>query len=113
MGSFYRAFIENIVTEKKVPVESVAIKMAPEEAIMNMPIDVVKAVPKAVHLVEQNIKNTKKKGAIIVIGVGNTSGVGNDKKSVEIAEKKAKEIAQMMKKREEQESKKGWFRFGF
>jgi len=113
MGSFYRAFIENIATEKKLPIESIAIKMAPEEAIMNMQPDVVKAVPKAVYLVEQNIKNTKRKGTIIVMGVGNTSGVGNNKKSVEQAEKKAKEIAQMMKRREEQEPKKGWFRFGF
>lgn len=113
MGSFYRAFIENIATEKRVPIESIAIKMAPEEAIMNMPTDVLKAVPRAIHLVEQNIKNTKRKGTIIVIGVGNTSGVGNNKKSIEQAEKKAKEIAQMMKRREEQEPKRRWFRFGF
>ncbi len=113
MGSFYRAFIENIATEKKVPIESIAIKMAPEEAIMNMPLDVLKAVPKAVNLVEQNIKNTRQKGTIIVLGVGNTSGVGNNKKSLEVTEKKAKEIAQMMKRREEQEKPKGWFRFGF
>ncbi len=113
MGSFYRAYIENIATEKKVPIESIAIKMAPEEAIMNMPLDVLKAVPRAVQLVEQNIKNTKKSGSIIVLGVGNTSGVGNDRKSIEIAEKKAKEIAQMMKRREEQERPKAWFRFGF
>lgn len=113
MGSFYRAFIENIATEKKVPIESVAIKMAPEEAIMNMQPDVLKAVPRAVQTVENNIKNTKRKGTIIVLGVGNTSGVGNDKKSVEHAEKKAKEIAQMMKRREEQEKsgRKRWFGF--
>ena len=109
MGSFYRAFIENIATEKKVPVESVAIKMAPEEAIMNMPLDVLKAVPKAVTTVENNIKNTKRKGTIIVLGVGNTSGVGNNKKSLGQAEKKAREIAQMMKKREEKP--KRWFGF--
>lgn len=113
MGSFYRAYIENIATEKKVPIESIAIKMAPEEAIMNMPLDVLKAVPRAVQLVEQNIKNTKKSGSIIVLGVGNTSGVGNDRKSIETAEKKAKEIAQMMERREEQERPKAWFRFGF
>ncbi|MEM5797591.1 MAG: DUF1512 family protein [Candidatus Aenigmatarchaeota archaeon] len=111
MGSFYRAFIENIVTEKKIPVESIAIKMAPEEAIMNMHPDVIKAVPRVIHLVEQNIKNTKRKGTIIIMGVGNTSGVGNDKKSAEAAEKKANEIAKMMKRREEQEQKKGWFGF--
>ena len=111
MGSFYRAFIENIATEKRVPVESIAIKMAPEEAIMNMQPDVIKAVPKAVYVVEQNIKKTKRKGTIIVMGVGNTSGVGNNKKSAEGAEKKAKEIAQMMKRREEQEPKKRWFGF--
>lgn len=112
MGIFYRAFIENIATEKKVPIESIAIKMAPEQAIMNMPLDVLKSVPRAVHLVEENIKNTKRKGTIIVMGVGNTSGVGNNKKSLEQAEKKVKEIAQMMKRREEQEKPKGWFRFG-
>ncbi|MBI1978925.1 MAG: DUF1512 family protein [Candidatus Aenigmarchaeota archaeon] len=112
MGSFYRAFIENVATEKKVPIESVAIKMAPEEAIMNMPLDVLKAVPRAVSIVEQNIKNTKKRGTIILLGVGNTSGVGNDKKSTEVAEKKAKEISKMMKGRAEQEKQgKRWFGF--
>ncbi len=112
MGSFYRAFIENVATEKKVPIESVAIKMSPEEAIMNMPLDVLKAVPKAITLVENNIKHTKAKGTIIVIGVGNTSGVGNDRKSVGVASEKVREISSMMKRREEQE-KKGKNLFGF
>ena len=112
MGSFYRAYIENIATVKKVPIESVAIKMSPEEAVMNMPLDVLKAIPKATSLVESNIKNTKQKGAIIVLGVGNTSGVGNDKKSAKSAEEKIKEVARMMKRREESENhKRGFLRF--
>jgi hypothetical protein len=111
MGSFYRAFIEKIATDKRVPIESVAIKMAPEEAIMNMPLDVMKAVPRAISIVENNIKGTKNKGTIIVLGVGNTSGVGNNKKSVDEAEKKVKEIAQMMKRREENQPKRRWFGF--
>lgn len=112
MGSFYRSYIEGIATEKRIPVESVAIKMAPEEAIMNMPLDVVKAVPKAIALVEDNIKNTREKGTIIVLGVGNTSGVGNDKIAAENSYKKVKEIAQMIKRREEQQRPRRWLGFG-
>lgn len=110
MGIFHRAFIEEIATKKKVPIESVVIKMAPEEAWMNMPLDVVKAVPKAVELVKQNIKDTKQKGTIVVLGVGNTNGVGNNKKAALQAEKKAKEVAQIMKRREEEKPKR-WFGF--
>jgi hypothetical protein len=113
-----RAYIENIATKKEIPLDSVVIKMSQEEAIMPMRKEVLNSIPKAVKLVEENIAQTKQKGSIIVVGVGNSCGIGNDEKAAKQAEEQIKKIAKVMKKREEEEKKKekkrfsDWFSFG-
>jgi pheromone shutdown protein TraB len=77
--------------------------MSQEEAIQPMDKDILSAVPKVVRMVEENIQKTR--GKIIVVGVGNTSGVGNDGKDAKKAEKTVQDILKMMKKRKEE--KKG------
>ncbi|MBI2545457.1 MAG: DUF1512 family protein [Candidatus Aenigmarchaeota archaeon] len=106
-----RSYIENLATNKDIPLDSFVVKMSQEEAIMPMVPDILKATDKMIGLVEKNISETTEKGLIIVVGVGNTTGIGNDKKATIEAEKKIKEIAAMMAKREEKEKKKGWFGF--
>lgn len=103
-----RAFIEDIATKKKIPLDSVVIKMSQEEAIQPITEDILKAVPKVLEVVERNIENSK--GRILVIGVGNTCGVGNDRKAAEQAEIIAKKNLKILKKRkEEKKSSWDWF----
>ncbi|MEM5879595.1 MAG: DUF1512 family protein, partial [Candidatus Aenigmatarchaeota archaeon] len=104
-----RAYIEELATKKKIPLDSIVIKMSQEEAIQPIPEAVLKAVPIAVETVERNIENSR--GRILIVGVGNTCGVGNDARSVEKATTEAKKVLKMLKKRRE-EGKKGfwdWF----
>jgi len=105
-----RSRIENLAVGAEIPVDSYVIKMAPEEAIMPIKKEVLAAVPRVIELVEENVKETREKGVIIVVGVGNTGGVGNNKSSAQKAEQEAKRISEIMKQREKKEKKKrNWF----
>jgi len=94
--------IEEIAVRNKLPLDSIVIKMSPEEAIMPTHKAILDAVPEAINLVYESIERTKGKGKIVVIGVGNTSGVGNDGKSAEAAA----EIIKLNAKKAEEEEKK-------
>lgn len=110
-----RSYIENVSAQRDIPLDTYVIKMSNEEAIMPMKVEVLNAVPKVVKMVEQNIANTREKGTIVVIGVGNTGGVGNDKKDADKVVDLIKRNAKSLKDWEEMEQKKEkkWFDLGF
>lgn len=83
-----RTHIEGIAVEKKIPLDSIIIKMSQEEAIMPMKKGILNSVPMVTQALDAAINRTKEKGKIIVVGVGNTSGVGNNKKDTD----KAREV---------------------
>jgi hypothetical protein len=101
-----RAYIENLAVKKNIPLDSVVIKMAQEEAFEPMPEDVLKAVPKAIKTVEDDV--AKSRGRILIVGVGNCSGVGNDERAAEGAEEQVRKVLKIMKAREEKEKKGFW-----
>jgi hypothetical protein len=100
-----RGYIEKIATEKDIPLDTIVVKMSQEEAIMPMRKEILDTVPYVLKLVEKNIRETKDKGEIIVIGVGNCIGVGNTKKDAIKAELLIKKVAAQVKKQEEAEEK--------
>jgi len=111
-----RSYIENVATSKNIPLDSFVVKMSQEEAISPMPLEVFNSVEPTVKRIEENIAASK--GPIVIVGVGNSCGVGNDERSLKEIEPLIKRNAKMMKKREEEEKKKAekisWFRpFGF
>ncbi|MEM7816395.1 MAG: DUF1512 family protein [Candidatus Aenigmatarchaeota archaeon] len=91
-GSFEREIIENILLPRKIPLESIIVKVGFEEAIMPMKKEIMKSVPLVIEAVEGAIKRTKEKGSILVIGVGNSCGIGNSQKEIKEIEKKINEI---------------------
>lgn len=101
-----RAYIENIAVKKDIPLDSIVIKMSQEEAIQPMKADILASVGKVVKLVEENIARTKERGRIIVIGVGNSNGVGNDRSGAAETEKIVKKIMKKIKKREEERKRR-------
>lgn len=109
-----RNYIENVATNNGIPIDAVAIKMSQEEAVMPMKNEILNSLNHALQVVESNVKRTKQKGKIIIVGVGNCSGIGNDKKSAMHIEGLIRKNAQMVKKKEEEEEKqkKKWKFFG-
>jgi len=106
-----RSYIENISTKLSIPIDTFVIKMGQEEAIMPIKKEVINAIPRVMEMVEQDIAESQ--GNILVIGVGNTAGVGNNKKAALEAETKAKKVLEILKSRKDDEEKKSkwssWF----
>jgi hypothetical protein len=72
-----RSYIEDAITEKRVPIDSVVVKMSQEEAITPMRKAVKDAVPEVIRSVERSLEMTRPNAGVLVLGVGNTSGIGN------------------------------------
>ncbi len=96
------SFIEEIAVKKKIPLDSIAIKMSQEEAIMPMRKSVVDALPAVKDALERSLKRTKSDSKVVLVGVGNTSGVGNSAKDA----KEAMEWVEKYEKRLKLEKKK-------
>lgn len=106
-GVGQREMIENVLLPKKIPVDSIVVKVGMEDAIMPMKKDIFDSTKKVLEIVRKSANRAKKGGKIIVIGVGNSCGVGDDKKSISGVHRVVQEIDKGYKK--EQESKKtGW-----
>lgn len=68
---------ERIAVKYGIPLRAVAIKMGLEEAILGMNEKIFKGVEKAVETVVSIIKRETRPGdVVVVVGVGNTIGVG-------------------------------------
>ena len=107
-----RAFIENIAVRKKIPLTSIIIKMSSEEAIQPMKMEILNAEEKVIDLIKENLRNSK--GKVLIVGVGNSCGVGNSKKEIENSKRKIREIAEIMKRREKiEKEKRKWSIFRF
>src|SRR3989338_3734664 len=104
-----REMIENFLIAKKMPIDSIVVKVGMTDAIIPMTKDVYDSVPVVQDFIKRAVRRTKKSNKIIIIGVGNSSGIGNDKKEIE----KVKEVVDMLdKKKKEDEAKQkkgGWF----
>lgn len=74
-----RSYIENAAVEKDLPVDSIVVKMSAEEAIQPMRKKMIKSLPLVKESIKRSIDTTKKGDNIIIVGVGNTSGVGTKK----------------------------------
>jgi len=92
--------------------------MSQEEAIQPMLPSVVTATKAVARMVEESIGKTGKgktgkakgRGAILVVGVGNCSGIANNASGVEDAEALAKKVQQTVSERKKKE-KKSVFKF--
>jgi hypothetical protein len=82
-----RSYIEDIAVKNNIPLDSIIVKMRPEEAIVPMRKEIKDAVPGVLDRIKESLGRTKKGEAVVIVGVGNTSGVGNDLKAAKIAEK--------------------------
>ena len=101
-----KSYVEEVAIKKKLPLDSIIIKMGQEEAIMPMKKSIFDSLPKVMNALNETIARTKEKGKIIIVGVGNTSGVGNDRKSIEKSKKIINENIKKIKALEKKKKKR-------
>jgi len=83
-----RSYIEEVVVKNDIPLDSIVIKMSPEQAIEPMRKAIKDSVPNVMNSIKRSMERTKKGDRVIILGVGNSSGIGNSKKEI----KKAMEL---------------------
>jgi hypothetical protein len=93
-----RSYIEDVAVKHNIPLDSVIVKMRSEEAIVPMKKEIKDAVPAVIERIKESIRRTKKGDKIIIVGVGNTSGVGNDKKAAAAVKKWVDDYDRKIKK---------------
>ena len=109
MGGFQRELIETFLLPKKVPIDSVIVKVGLMEAIMPMKKEVYDAVPRVKEYIEKAVKRVPKGRKVIIIGVGNSCGIGDNKHAVGELKKVIDKIDKKYKEEEKaQKKKKGW-----
>ncbi|MBI2578769.1 MAG: DUF1512 family protein [Candidatus Aenigmarchaeota archaeon] len=106
-GIGQRELIENVLLPKKIPVDSVVVKVGMTEAILPMKKEIYNSLGNAREAVIRNVRRSKKGEKVLVIGVGNSCGVGDSKKSLDETKKAVEELDRKFKE-EQQKEKKGW-----
>ena len=101
-----RYYIEDVAVKNKIPIDSIIVKMSQEEAIMAMKKPIIDAVPRVMKILDETVARTEDKGTIVVIGVGNTSGVGNDGENIKKTGEEIKKIAEKIERREKKKKKR-------
>lgn len=81
-----RSYIEAVAVKRNIPLDSIIVKMRAEEAITPMSKSIKDAYPKVVESIGRSLEKTKPREKVIIVGVGNTSGIGNSAKEAESAE---------------------------
>ncbi len=82
--------IEEIVVKRNIPLDAVAVKVSQEEALMPMKKEIFDAIPNAIENIKDILKRSKKKENVLIIGVGNTCGIGNSVEDLKGLEKRLK-----------------------
>jgi len=104
--SYHGFLIEEVAVKNKIPVDSIGIKEVSETAIYPMKEEIYKSLPKVQEKLKELIRKGPKGETILVIGFGNTSGIGNDASCLKEVEAKIKKNIRKMKKEEEERKKK-------
>jgi hypothetical protein len=76
-GSVDRYEMEELAVKNQIPLDAVAIKVSDEEALNPMIKPVLSAIPVAQEAVRTALGRTKRSERILIMGVGNTCGVGD------------------------------------
>jgi len=103
VASFY---IEEMAVKKGIPVDDIMIKEIGEQALQVMSKPILDSMKKASEALEDAIKRAGKSERILVIGLGNTGGVGNDKSGIAPAVEKLKKYYREMELKEN--ARKSW-----
>lgn len=97
-----RSYIEAVVMKNNIPLDSIVVKMSPEQAIEPMRKAIKDSVPAVMESIKRSLERTKKGDSVIILGVGNSSGIGSSKDDI----KKAKDWVDKYERKLQSQRKK-------
>ncbi len=111
--------IEELAVKYNIPLDGIIIKMSSEEASIPMKKEIYNAKDNAIKVLEKMLEEVVEKSEkVLIIGVGNTCGIGNTKSTIDKTEKKLKDFWNRIKKDKEwedyfgEEKRKSFFDWG-
>lgn len=69
--------IEEKATSSDIKIDAIIVKMSPEEAIRHMNEEIVKSSKEALKILKKSILRSPEGSNILIVGVGNSSGIPN------------------------------------
>lgn len=100
--------IEEIAVKHGIRLDAIAIKQSHEEALQPMKKEILMSMDRVIEKLGEIVKSANRREKILIIGVGNTCGVGNSEKSAHEAEEKLKEIYKKLEREDKNKKKKGF-----
>ncbi len=104
-----REIIENYLIPKKMPIDSIVVKVGFAEAIVPMKKEIYDSLPKVHEFVKKAVSRAKKNEKLIIIGVGNSSGIGDSKKELKGVKELVEKLDKKIKQEEKEGKKRRWF----
>jgi hypothetical protein len=92
--------IEEFAVKREIPVDAIVVKVNEEEALSPMAKEVVAAVPEAMETLKGAVKRAGARERILIMGVGNTCGIGNGVKATKVAEERIRKALRKPKPKE-------------
>lgn len=108
-GWAQREIIENTLITKKIPLDSIVVKVGMADALMPMNKETYEALPKVNDFVKNAVSRAPKRGKVLIIGVGNSCGIGNNKHEIKDLKKVVNRLDKKRKQEETAKRKGGWF----
>ncbi|MBI4021242.1 MAG: DUF1512 family protein [Candidatus Aenigmarchaeota archaeon] len=99
-----RSYIEGVAVKNDIPLDSIIVKMSGEEAIEPLRKVITDAYPLVMESLERSLAEVKRGERVLVIGVGNTSGIGNDGRGIKDAEDFAERMEREYQARKKKEA---------
>jgi hypothetical protein len=103
-----REIIENFLLPKKIRIDSIVVKVGFEEALVPMKKEIFNSTPKVHEYIKRSVARAKKGDNIIIIGVGNSCGIGNNKKELKDVKPLVEQLDRKLKKEEKETKKRRW-----
>lgn len=105
IGVVQRYEIEEIATRMRIPIDALIVKMKPEESFYTMRKDIYDATPRVTALVKKKLQRIPKGRTMLVLGVGNTVGIGNNRRELRRTEELLKKGFRKLAREEAQKKK--------
>jgi hypothetical protein len=107
-GIAQRDLLENSLLPKKKPIDSIGIKVGMTEAILPMKKEIYDSLPKVQRAIQRSVRRARKGEKVLIIGVGNSCGVGDNKKALEKTHEMVKVLAKKYKEEQKGKKKGSW-----
>ena len=107
-GPAQRELIEGVLLPKKKPIDSIVIKVGMEEALVPMRKEILESVPQILEAVRVAVRRVPKGKSVLVIGIGNSVGIPDDKKKLNDVRKLVLKVDAKIRAEEAQRKKGRW-----